>query len=237
MAKAKNHLVIEFLENVSRTALEKYQEIIRRYIEGKNGIYALYRGNRLKYVGLATDLRRRLKMHLRDRHSQSWDKFSVFLTIDDKHLREMESLVIRIAKPTENWTTTKFKKAENLLNRFRKDIILYQRQELNEIVGIEDEKPVRKPRKRISRGKTSALAPYVEPKKPFFKIYAKYKGKDYDAIVLGRNGTIKYGNKIFSSPSLAAKEITKGSTDGWRFWKYKDPKTGEKVLLDNLRKG
>jgi len=50
MAKAKNKLVIEFLENVSRTALEEYQQIIREYIKGKNGIYALYRGNRLKYV-------------------------------------------------------------------------------------------------------------------------------------------------------------------------------------------
>jgi len=180
-------------------------------------------------------------MHLKDRHSQSWDKFSVFLTIDDKHLREMEALVIRIAKPTENWITTKFKKAENLRNQFRKDIMLFQRRELDELFGIyEEKKLLRKSRKRtikrISKGKTSALAPYITQKQKWFMIYANYKGRNYKAFVT-RDGLINYKTKLFNSPSSAAKEITKGSTDGWRFWRYKDPKTGELVLLDNLRKG
>jgi hypothetical protein len=45
--------VVEYLENVSRKALEDYQQLIREYVKGKNGVYALYHGNRLRYVGLA----------------------------------------------------------------------------------------------------------------------------------------------------------------------------------------
>ena len=44
------------LENVSSVVLAKYQDIIRQYIRGRNGVYALYKGERLYYVGLATNL-------------------------------------------------------------------------------------------------------------------------------------------------------------------------------------
>ena len=49
-------LVFQHLENISRTAVEEYQEIIREYVRGKQGIYALYRRGKLYYVegGLAS---------------------------------------------------------------------------------------------------------------------------------------------------------------------------------------
>lgn len=241
MPRRSEQLVVEYLENVSRKALEDYQQLIREYVKGKNGVYALYHGNRLRYVGLATDLRTRLKMHLKDRHAQSWDKFSVFLTIDDKHLREMEALVIRIAKPKENLTQTKFKKAENLAYRFRNDIKLFYKQELDELFGIYEENQ-HETRTRVARKRSSSqkpqtsLAPFIDPKQPFFKIYAHYKGKNYKAIMLG-NGVIKYRGREFYTPSAAGKYIRKKESDGWHFWKYRDPDSGELVPLDNLRKG
>lgn len=90
-------LVFEFLENVSRTVLDRYLAIIGAYVRGKQGIYALYRKNRLYYVGLASNLIGRLKSHLRDRHADTWDRFSIYLTKSDKHLKELETLAIRIA--------------------------------------------------------------------------------------------------------------------------------------------
>ena len=42
MAKRKP-LVSQHLENISREALEKYQNIIRRYVRRRQGVYALYR--------------------------------------------------------------------------------------------------------------------------------------------------------------------------------------------------
>ena len=54
-------LVCQHLESISRAALEEYQNIIRQYVRGRYGIYVLYRKGKLYYVGLATNLRNRLK--------------------------------------------------------------------------------------------------------------------------------------------------------------------------------
>jgi len=70
-------LVSQHLESISREALEKYQDIVRRYVRRRQGVYALYRRNKLYYIGLASNLRSRLAHHLRDHHKESWDRFSV----------------------------------------------------------------------------------------------------------------------------------------------------------------
>ena len=64
MAK-RAQLVSQHLENISHEVLSKYQDVIRSYVRGRQGIYALYRKNELYYVGLAGNLRSRLKSHLR----------------------------------------------------------------------------------------------------------------------------------------------------------------------------
>jgi hypothetical protein len=45
--KKRAQLVCQQLENVSSVVLEEYQDIIRHYIRGRNGVYALYKGERL----------------------------------------------------------------------------------------------------------------------------------------------------------------------------------------------
>src|SRR5579872_6150739 len=102
MAAAKQHFVCEHLENISRDALEEYQAILRSYVRRRQGIYALYRKGKLYYIGLATNLRNRLNNHLKDHHANSWDRFSVYLTIGDSHLRELEALAVRIVRPKGN---------------------------------------------------------------------------------------------------------------------------------------
>lgn len=97
MAK-RTPLVCQQLENISREALGKYQDIIRQYVRRRHGIYTLYRRGKLHYVGLASNLRSRLGHHLRDRHQDSWDRFSVYLTIGDTHLKELEALILRMIR-------------------------------------------------------------------------------------------------------------------------------------------
>jgi hypothetical protein len=63
--------VSQFLENVSRRALEDYQDVIRQFVRRRHGIYVLYRKNRVQYIGLAQNLRNRIRHHLRDRHADS----------------------------------------------------------------------------------------------------------------------------------------------------------------------
>ena len=53
MAK-RTPLVCQELENISREALGKYQDIIRQYVRRRHGVYALYRRGKLQYVGLAS---------------------------------------------------------------------------------------------------------------------------------------------------------------------------------------
>ncbi len=69
-------LVSQHAERLSRRFLEEHGAIVRDHARGRHGVYALYRGERLYYVGLASDLRSRMKQHLRDTHATSWDGFT-----------------------------------------------------------------------------------------------------------------------------------------------------------------
>jgi len=116
-----SQLVCQYVENISRSMLEEYQDVIRDYVRGRCGVYALYRRGKLYYVGLAGSLLRRLKHHLHDHHANTWDHFSVYLTVGTAHMKEIESVLIRIADPPGNKIKGKFVKAENLLAKLRAD--------------------------------------------------------------------------------------------------------------------
>ncbi len=85
MAKAKKHvrksrpIVIGHLEKVSRGIFDKYQKQITGMIKGHHGVYALYRRNNLYYIGLASNLKNRIKTHLKDKHGTSWSHFSLYI--------------------------------------------------------------------------------------------------------------------------------------------------------------
>ena len=80
-------LVLEHLEDLSGRVLEEYPEEVKALIRRRSGIYALYRRDKLYYVGLANNLMLRLKQHLRDRHNGVWDRFGVYLTVHNEHIQ------------------------------------------------------------------------------------------------------------------------------------------------------
>ena len=45
----QTQLVSQHLENISHEALSKYQDVIRSYVRGRQGIYVLYRKDQLYY--------------------------------------------------------------------------------------------------------------------------------------------------------------------------------------------
>jgi hypothetical protein len=224
-------LVCQQLENVSSVVLEEYQDIIRHYIRGRNGVYALYKGERLYYVGLATNLRGRLKQHLKDRHRGLWDRFSVYLTIGDHHIKEMESLLLRIVRPAGNKQIGKFVRCESLNKKLARDIKTLQREELASILGD---------KRRAIAGRDSAderpvLAPYVHQIRRN-RLRARYKGKVIRARVR-RDGSITVRGatgRRFNSPSMAAIHVLKRNANGWDFWQY-ERSPGEWVRLTRLR--
>lgn len=225
-------LVCQHLENISRQALEKYQHTIRQYVRNRHGVYALYRREKLYYVGLATNLRTRLSHHLKDRHAQSWDRFSVYLTIGDSHLRELESLLLRIVKPKGNKQKGKFAKSEDLRRRFARDAKRSWQLEMRDLFGLAE--VTKAPVKPVSpsSGRTPILAAFIDGP---MKLRARFKGQTLHAAV-GRGGTVRFGGKVYTSPSLAGAAARKYRTcNGWIFWQY-ERAPGDWVPLNELRK-
>ena len=234
MARRKVQLVCQHLEGISRKVLQSYPEIVRGLARGRHGIYALYRRDRLYYLGLATDLRQRLTQHLRDQHAQTWDRFSLYLTVGDDHISEIESLFLRISRPRGNKVTPGLSRSQNLLPGLRSQIKVRQQAELEDIA------PRARPRSRkVQRvaeigddgAKKPVLAPFVTER---FALRWPYKGKLHKATVR-RDGSIRYGGKVCNSPSLAAKAVAGRPMNGWRCWRY-ERAPGDWVVLDQLRK-
>ena len=225
--KKRAQLVCQHLENISREALERDPEIIYQYVRGRQGVYALYRRGKLYYVGLATNLRNRLKHHLKDRHGHSWDRFSVYLTIGDHHLRELEALILCMVKPSGNKQKGKFARSEDLHRRFRRDI---KRRVLAQVDGLFGDAHPRATAIEPDGRKPVLTAYVIAP----MKLRAFYKGKMLFARVR-RSGTIRFAGKLYNSPSVAGGAAVKRRTcNGWTFWEY-ERAPGDWVKLDELR--
>lgn len=102
MARSTDSLITGCLEGISKRVFADYSLQIAQLAGEKPGIYALYHHGKLYYVGLATDLRNRMKHHLVDQHSRNWDTFSLYVVSTEAHLRDLEAMTIRIAKPKGN---------------------------------------------------------------------------------------------------------------------------------------
>ncbi|MGP8270878.1 MAG: hypothetical protein ACLQLH_12470 [Terracidiphilus sp.] len=226
----KTGLVCQHLEHISVRALEQYQQIIRTYVRQREGVYALYRKRRLYYVGLASDLKWRLGAHLKDRHKEQWDSFSVYLTVNDQHLKELESLMLRVIlpKPKGNKQSGKFAMSENLLRRFKREIKEFQKKELGELIGLTP-----RPARQSGVQADSLLAEYVQRTGKSLRLRAVYKGVKYRAFV-HKDGAVRYKNRKYISPSAAGKAVIQRSCNGWAFWNYQRA-PGQWVRLSTLR--
>lgn len=230
MRSNKGQLVSQHLEKIHRALLEEYQTLLTEHVKGKHGIYALYRKDNLHYVGLAKNLKRRLSQHLNDRHAGLWDKFSVYLTVNDSHMHELESLILRIVSPKGNKQSGKFINSKNLITKLNKEYEESTRKKAEKF-GLKKVNEVIKPKTTIQEGRKNVLTPYVKQR---FEIRFWYKGKLYKATVR-KDGTILYKGNSYSSPSAAASAITKRAMNGWATWRY-ERAPGDWVVLDTLRK-
>ncbi len=225
-----NQLVSQYLETISGTALDKYQKVISEYVKGRHGIYALYRKDRLYYVGLTSNLKNRLNHHLKDKHKGRWDRFSVYLTIGDSHLRELESLVLRIVQPKGNSQRGKIKKAQDLKKKLARDITAYNKHELDD--ALNPPSRMRGGAKSIGRRPTArVLAGRLEKR---LKLRGLYKRKLYHARLL-LNGEVSFGGKRYETASKAARAARRKPTNGWWFWRYQRA-PGDWVRLGELRR-
>jgi hypothetical protein len=226
---SKKSLVVQKLENISKSIFRNYYKQITELIGNSHGIYALYDGDDLYYVGKSTDLKKRVKQHLKDRHIASWTHFSLYLVRSAERIGEIESLLIRIANPKGNRKTYRTsQKGSSLLKELREMIKQRQKEELNEMFG---EGLRKRPSDKSRVSKLKSLVGLVSKKT---SLYRTYKGREYRALLTPR-GKIKLGGKVYLTPTAAAKAIVKRSAvNGWKFWYIKDM-NGEWIRLSDFR--
>lgn len=199
-------LVLQHLEKVSRNVLGEYQEIVRQFVKGRQGVYALYKGEHLYYVGLAGNLRNRLKQHLRDRHGHSWDRFSVYLTKGDSHLKELESLVLRILKPSGNITKGGLTGSDDLRRRFKRAIREYHREKEKDMFGssgraVAGDDNGRQERRVVARAGAQGTATSAADPRSYIAKVSKRLGLSF----------IKEGRSLYGTPDRKVGLIFKGS--------------------------
>src|SRR5712675_787084 len=106
MPKAiQQSLVASHVNGAKVAVIEHHLKCFREFIgHRKCGIYVLRTDGDIYYVGLASSLRSRLANHLKDHHQGKWNQFDLYVIRKGKakYLRELEALLIRVAKPTGN---------------------------------------------------------------------------------------------------------------------------------------
>lgn len=112
---------------------EVFRRRLREIMKGYSGIYALYKGPKVYYVGLATNLFGRIKWHLKDRHRGKWDYFIIFRIKRVKFLKDIETLLTHLIDTKGNKQKGKVPKDADI-NRVLKDIL---KEHKKEIKGIE----------------------------------------------------------------------------------------------------
>jgi len=225
-------IVVGHLEKISARVFDDYSGVITGMIKGHQGIYALYKNDRLYYVGLATNLRNRIRHHLKDRHRNKWTHFSLYIIRKSDHVKETESLVLRISDPAGNFQKGKLTGSLDLRPELKRLLTKDIKNILDELLGKRSKTTPKKKKKAKKTGESRPL----KGKFPTGKmIYANYKGENYKAWV-NSIGRIRYAETRYDTPTAAAKAIVShGSVNGWIFWEYKD-KSGNLKKLKELRK-
>jgi hypothetical protein len=107
-------LPIDFLQEATfKVGLE---EISRGY----SGIYLLYKHRTLYYIGLANNLYWRLIAHTRNKHRGKWDSFAIFRVGRVRYLKDIETILLRVARPPGNSVSGHFHRDTDLTGVLKK---------------------------------------------------------------------------------------------------------------------
>jgi len=102
-----------------------FEKNLKKLMKGRSGIYALYKGSKLYYVGLTKNLHGRIKWHyLGDRLAGKWDNFSIFIVNRVGYLKDLETMIQNIFETKGNRATGRVPKKYGLdyiINRILKD--------------------------------------------------------------------------------------------------------------------
>lgn len=124
-------LVRAYAEDISARLLEKHGDTVKTVIGRKRGVYVLSKDGKPYYIGLANKLPSRLSHHLKDRHAGNLDRFNFYAIRSKKYIKDLESILIRVAQPEGNKQRGGFGKDKNLRQTLRNEIIQSIRADFN----------------------------------------------------------------------------------------------------------
>ena len=116
----RGSLIKGVLENIPSESFEIIAESINDTMKGESGIYALYDNQKLYYVGLAKNLKSRVKKHRKDRHAKKWNNFSIYIINKTKFLKDVETILLRVIDPPGNTVKGKIPKLKSLQKVLKK---------------------------------------------------------------------------------------------------------------------
>jgi hypothetical protein len=109
-----------------------FKKRLKEIMKGYSGIYALYRKDRLYYVGLTTNLFGRINWHLKDRHAGKWDSFAIFRIKRVSYLRDIETLITHLVKVPGTRIKGKVPRDADI-NRILRDILRLHSKKMKQI--------------------------------------------------------------------------------------------------------
>ena len=229
------YLVSEYMEQVSSDLFSKFPKELPALVRGRHGVYALYKGHELYYVGLARDLGKRLAQHMRDHHKEKWSRFSLYLFSSTDHLREVEALILRIATPEGNASPGHLVHAQDLAAELEARVEAAQEKQRRQLFALRRRRANRRTRKNAGRrGGVNGRIPLAGLVHKRCHIRKIYKGRLFKACVC-KDGRIRLNGTTYNTPSQAARAVTGYPTTGWTFWEMRQ-QDGTWVKLDALRR-
>jgi hypothetical protein len=97
----KGSLIKYALDDIKRESFDVIKRELQGTLKKRFGVYALYKRDKLVRVGLGTNIFNRLKGHSKNVRLD-WDTASLFILKNIKYLRDLETAIVRIAKPKYN---------------------------------------------------------------------------------------------------------------------------------------
>jgi len=119
-------LIKWYLENASSDLLELTRDSFQSRFKNESGIYALYKDSDLYYIGLTKSLAARLAGHMKDHHSGKWNRFSLYMLHQKRHLKPVESLLLTLTRPKGNLYRSTLPKETSLKPFFKNELAKLQ---------------------------------------------------------------------------------------------------------------
>jgi hypothetical protein len=131
--KIKRGSLIHFaLDGIKRESFEVIKTELASLLKKRAGVYALYQNDKLVRVGLGTNIYWRLKGHSKSRKLR-WNTASLFIIGEKnlKYLRDLETAIVRIAKPKYNDQQGRIRD-EHFLERLLRQKVRLKRKKLHD---------------------------------------------------------------------------------------------------------